>query len=107
MRLVIETVIILGILGSILARSIPQYDLCMDLCGEDPHEDDIAEVANVDACRDKCNEEETNRCLSEHFQNNEEQQKCWMAGRQRCASRCGDDVDCILTCEFNYPPIGK
>ncbi|TGZ37690.1 hypothetical protein CRM22_011324 [Opisthorchis felineus] len=78
----------IGLLKNVSARSIPEYDLCMEACGEDPHEDDFAETIKVDACRDKCNYEERNRCLEKHKHSVVQKRECWKSALDRCIEMC-------------------
>ncbi|KAG5442422.1 hypothetical protein CSKR_108607 [Clonorchis sinensis] len=95
---------VLCLVNSCFARSIPEYFLCMEECGEDPHEDDISEVRKVEFCRDKCNMEERNRCI-EYYQNNVSKKvECWKDALRRCIIPCGDDVGCIEVCEELHTP---
>ncbi|KAG5442265.1 hypothetical protein CSKR_100152 [Clonorchis sinensis] len=98
-------VIAIGLLESVLTRSIPPYELCMEACGEDPHEDNKFVVTVVDMCRDQCNKDEKNRCIEENKQSEVKIRKCWAEALTRCIVRCGDDADCLKICrEFHTPP---
>ncbi|TGZ56864.1 hypothetical protein CRM22_010097 [Opisthorchis felineus] len=81
MRLMLITI---GLLDSALTRSIPKYDLCMEACGEDPHEDNKFVVTVVEMCRDQCDKEERTRCIEENRQNEAEIRNCWKAALNRC-----------------------
>ncbi|TGZ37688.1 hypothetical protein CRM22_011324 [Opisthorchis felineus] len=94
----------IGLLKNVSARSIPEYDLCMEACGEDPHEDDFAETIKVDACRDKCNYEERNRCLEKHKHSVVQKRECWKSALDRCIVRCGDYPICIQMCRYSHTP---
>ncbi|TGZ63346.1 hypothetical protein CRM22_006973 [Opisthorchis felineus] len=86
----------------VMAYSIPEYDQCIDLCADDPSEEDPTKVAEMDACCEKCNEDEKNRCLSKHPHNFGGRQKCVTSARQRCIRRCGEEATCIFDCQFKY-----
>ncbi|TGZ75759.1 hypothetical protein CRM22_000203 [Opisthorchis felineus] len=58
---------LVGLLEVISARSLPEYDICVEKCGESPLDAD-----NV------CNKEENTRCLM----------KCWKVARDRCVVLC-------------------
>ncbi|KAG5442417.1 hypothetical protein CSKR_200274 [Clonorchis sinensis] len=90
------------LVGRVMPHSIPEYDQCMELCGDDPSEEDPARSAAMDACCEKCNEDEKNRCFSKHPHNFERRQICVKAARQRCMGRCGDDPGCIFICQFKH-----
>ncbi|KAG5442412.1 hypothetical protein CSKR_108604 [Clonorchis sinensis] len=92
------------LVGTAFTRSIPEYELCMDACGEDPHEDDISAVANVAVCRNRCIRDEKNRCLEKHHDKQPEKRKCWEDALFRCIVLCGDEADCLHTCRILYTP---
>ncbi|TGZ48812.1 hypothetical protein CRM22_010943 [Opisthorchis felineus] len=53
--------ITLSLLEGFLTRRIPEYDLCIENCG-DPLLEDPVELHKVFVCSDKCNEDELKRC---------------------------------------------
>ncbi|TGZ55881.1 hypothetical protein CRM22_010282 [Opisthorchis felineus] len=53
-----------SLLEGLLARGIPEYDQCVEKCGEDPLDDPVESI-RYDACRDKCVEDGLNLCLGE------------------------------------------
>ncbi|TGZ75758.1 hypothetical protein CRM22_000203 [Opisthorchis felineus] len=82
---------LVGLLEVISARSLPEYDICV----EDP---------TVELCHDVCNKEENTRCLRRSSENMKEQLKCWKVARDRCVVRCGEEPACLLLCHLVYKP---
>ncbi|KAG5442411.1 hypothetical protein CSKR_108603 [Clonorchis sinensis] len=91
-----------GLLQSVVAWSIPQFDLCIEACGEDPQEDDYIAFEKMELCRDVCNYEERNRCLERQKKNKAGLRKCWRDALNRCIVRCGDNERCLQTCHALY-----
>ncbi|KAG5453729.1 hypothetical protein CSKR_102353 [Clonorchis sinensis] len=97
-----SVLIVTNLVGSVLTRSIPPYDLCMENCGEDPFEEDVIETTMVEMCRDMCNEDEKDRCIGANLHNEVEKRNCWRRAFNRCIVRCGDQLECLLFCYQNY-----
>ncbi|TGZ55879.1 hypothetical protein CRM22_010282 [Opisthorchis felineus] len=85
-----------SLLEGLLARGIPEYDQCVEKCGEDPLDDPVESI-RYDACRDKCVEDGLNLCLGEIIDANR-RRRCLREARNRCTENCGEDGDCIQFC---------
>ncbi|KAG5442416.1 hypothetical protein CSKR_200273 [Clonorchis sinensis] len=92
------------LMGSVLTRSIPPYDLCMDECGEDPPHVDPEEIHRVEWCRHRCNAEERTRCLDANADNEREKINCWRESLFRCFARCGKIQQCLRICQQLHAP---
>ncbi|KAG5442365.1 hypothetical protein CSKR_200231 [Clonorchis sinensis] len=99
--------ILLGPIEEALSRSIPTHDLCIEACGDDPHEDNILETFEVEVCRDQCDKEEKERCLAKHKGNEAEEKECWQQAYLHCMLRCGDLKSCVETCRDLHTPPGQ
>ncbi|TGZ75760.1 hypothetical protein CRM22_000203 [Opisthorchis felineus] len=93
---------LVGLLEVISARSLPEYDICVEKCGESPLDAD--KDPTVELCHDVCNKEENTRCLRRSSENMKEQLKCWKVARDRCVVRCGEEPACLLLCHLVYKP---
>ncbi|TGZ63788.1 hypothetical protein CRM22_006711 [Opisthorchis felineus] len=78
----------IGLVERLLARSIPEYYLCIEACGEDPHENNVADWSEVELCRDGCNKEERVRCVAKNQHNDSEKRNCWKLALHRCIGMC-------------------
>ncbi|TGZ70295.1 hypothetical protein CRM22_003284 [Opisthorchis felineus] len=59
-----------------------------EACGDDPHEEDLFKIGQIDICRDQCNSEERSRCKAKHQDSASEKEKFLKKALKRCIELC-------------------
>ncbi|TGZ64086.1 hypothetical protein CRM22_006551 [Opisthorchis felineus] len=98
--MIILVTLSLSLLEGFGARPIPDYDQCLEKCGEDPL-DDAEKSHEYDECRDKCVEDGHKHCIGTST-DPVRRRKCTQEAQKRCIENCGDEEDCIEFCFYIY-----
>ncbi|TGZ64089.1 hypothetical protein CRM22_006551 [Opisthorchis felineus] len=87
--MIILVTLSLSLLEGFWARPIPDYDQCLEKCGQDPLDDH------------KCVEDGLKRCIG-ILMDAAIKRKCTQEAQKRCIDNCGDEDNCIEFCKFFY-----
>ncbi|TGZ64090.1 hypothetical protein CRM22_006551 [Opisthorchis felineus] len=98
--MIILVTLSLSLLEGFGARPIPDYDQCLEKCGQDPLDDPL-ERHEFDECRHKCVEDGLKRCIG-ILMDAAIKRKCTQEAQKRCIDNCGDEDNCIEFCKFFY-----